>query len=90
MKKIIVIILALITVLTLTSCNMGAVGSYTFTDIHICDFGGNACHAKIIKWYDGEEGIEVSTEEFGQLFLSEGTYILFNGTCPICEKEGKK
>ena len=87
MKKIICILIAIVMLLTLAGCNMGlGLGSFEFTHIHICDFSGSSSHAKIEKWYDGESGIEVNTKEYGSLFLSEGTYILYNDECPICDK----
>ena len=38
-------------------------------------------------WYDNSKGIEVLTSECGSLFLSEGTYIMYSDTCPLCSKE---
>ena len=71
--------------LLLGSCNMGiGLGSYTFTKVHICLPGGvNKC-IPIEKWYDDDMGIEVYSEEYGALYLSEGTYILVESKCPIC------
>jgi hypothetical protein len=31
-------------------------------------------------------GIEVQTKEYGALYFSEGTYILVENKCPICDK----
>ena len=82
------IILILVLLFTLAGCNMGlGLGNFTFTHIHICDFNGNMSHAIIEKWYDTNSGIEVKTEEYGSIFLSEGTYVLYNDNCPICDSE---
>ena len=86
MKYIKIICLILIALTLLTGCNMSiGIGSYSFKHIHVCDFGGNCSDATVVNWHDNEEGIEVKTKEYGSLFLSEGTYILFNDVCPICE-----
>ena len=91
MKKIISIILT-ITVLFLvcsltTSCNQGfGLGSHTFTKVHICVGDVNKC-VELEKWYDNDGmGIEVKTKNYGALFLSEGTYILIEDKCPLCNK----
>lgn len=90
MKKIISIIL-IITVLFLvcsltTSCNKElGFRNYTFKKVHICVGDVNKC-VEIEKWYDNEIGIEVKTKNYGALYLSEGTYILIEDKCPICNK----
>ena len=85
MKKVVIAIAILvIVVFTLTACNVSiGPGSYTFTDVHISD-GVNVGHGHIESWHNDDVGIEVKTTEHGSLFLCEGTYILFNGVCPIC------
>lgn len=89
MKYIKIICLVLVLLMILTGCNLGmGPGSFTFNRVHICDFSGSCADATIIKWYDNGEGIEIKTKEYGSLFLSEGTYILFNDVCPICGKGG--
>lgn len=86
MKKAITAILLICIIMIMASCNQGlGPGSYTFTSVHIFDHSGTSNHATIIKWYNNDTGIEVNTEEYGSLFLSEGTYILFNDKCPICD-----
>ena len=74
---------------TLTACgNMSmGMGNYSFRHIH---FGRNGedHSATVEKWYDTENpGLEVKTEEYGALFLSEGTYELFESEskCPYCK-----
>lgn len=93
MKKLIlfaIMSILAITVCVLPGCNVSiGPGSYTFTDVHISD-GSNVGHGHIESWHNDDVGIEVKTEEYGSLFLSEGTYILFNGTCPICNKDFSK
>ena len=41
-----------------------------------------------MKWYESESGIEVTTKELGSIFASEGTYILVEDKCPICDAKG--
>ena len=62
-------------VLGFSSCGNQSLGmgNYSFTHIH----------ATVKSWHDNEQGIEVDTEEYGAIYCSEGTYILFeDNTCP--------
>jgi len=92
-RKILYIIMSLIILSTfiLTSCgnlSIGA-GNFNFKKVHIHLGSIDRC-LTIEKWYDNEGmGIEVKTKECGSLFLSEGTYILIEDKCPICDKIGK-
>lgn len=87
MKKILGIILVLTLLLTITSCgNMSlGLGNFTFRHVHFTDMLSGYC-ATVEKWHDNEQGIEVVTTEYGAMFLSEGSYILFENTaqCPYC------
>lgn len=87
MKKIIAIMSAVMLCATLTGCgNMGlGLGNFTFEHLHFTDKLNAEC-ATITKWYDNENGIEVKTEEFGSMYLSEGSYILIGdeNDCPFC------
>lgn len=58
-------------------------GNYTFNGVHIDTVHHTACYA-VESWNDCETGIEVKTKEKGTLFLSEGTYILYENECPLC------
>ena len=92
MRKIIAILMVLGLVVSLCSCNMGmGVGNFSYSKVHIDTHNGSGC-VEIKKWYDNDSGIEVTTKEKGSLFLSEGTYILVSGNCPICDsgKGGEK
>lgn len=88
-RKVLVIVLALCMALwmcVLTGCgneNWGF-GNYDWQHIHFSDTVGGYC-ATISSWHDNETGIEVHTEEYGSMFLSEGSYILFEtDSCPFC------
>lgn len=89
MKKKIFAVLALgaIAITSLTGCNMGfeLFGNYSFYHVHISDKIESHC-ATVSKWYDNTNGLEVDTEEYGSMFLSEGTYQLFENAekCPYC------
>ena len=88
MKRVIcLIVVTLILMLSLTACgNMSmGLGNYTFTHVHFTDMTESHC-ATVEKWYDNSEGIEVMTKEFGSLYLSEGSYIMFGEgvRCPFC------
>lgn len=85
MKKIIALVIACSMLFLFSGCNMG-VGNFEFlgNGVHICDHNGNCRDLAIDKWYDDSNGIEVKTTDFGSLFCSEGTYILYEDECPIC------
>ena len=89
MKRIIALTLVTIMlVFVLASCgneNWGF-GNYNWTHIHFTDAVEGHC-ATITSWHNNETGIEVHTQECGSIFLSEGSYILFDTAehCPFCE-----
>ena len=91
MKKIFAMVICLMMVLALcTGCgneNWGF-GNYNFTHVHVSDGVDGYC-ATIKNWHDNERGIELHTEEFGNVYLSEGTYALFEygQNCPFCNQE---
>ena len=90
MKKIVCILLVCLMVLGLCACgneNWGF-GNYNFTHVHVSDGVDGYC-ATIKSWHDSERGIELHTEEFGNVYLSEGTYALFEygQNCPFCNQE---
>ena len=89
MKRFIALTLvAVMLVLVFTSCgneNWGF-GNYNWTHIHFTDAVEGHC-ATITSWHNNETGIEVHTQECGSMFLSEGSYILFDTAehCPFCK-----
>ena len=89
MKKLLVISFALILILScLASCGNKAIfdpGTITFTHVHITDYTVGHC-LEIDKWWDTESGLEVRTSDKNGIFLSEGTYQLFESkaACPYC------
>lgn len=87
MKKFIAVIMAMVLALSLSACGNESwgVGNYTFTHVHISDAVEGHC-ATVNNWHDNESGIELHTKEFGDIYLSEGTYMLFNdgSDCPFC------
>ena len=90
--KCLSIILLLACVVTLlTGCgnmDVTGIGTFTFRHVHVTTYQQAECYT-VTKWVDGSTGIEVNTEEAGAMFLSEGTYILFENKsgCPFCNKE---
>lgn len=86
MKKILLFLTVALTVsLLLVSCgnmNFGP-GNYTFNGVHIETYHNTACYS-VETWNNSDTGIEVKTKEVGSLFLSEGTYILYENECPLC------
>ena len=87
MKKLVCILLVVLMLMCLTACgneNWG-IGNYNWTHIHFSDAVEGHC-ATIKSWHNYEPGVEVHTVECGSLFLSEGSYILFESgeQCPYC------
>ena len=87
MKKIIAILLATIMIFTFATCgneNWGF-GNYNWKHIHFSDAINGYC-ATISSWHDNTTGIEIHTVECGSMFLSEGSYILFESSVdsPFC------
>ena len=89
MKKVIAFVLILIMVLALSACGNRSIGfgNYSFKHVHFTDAVGGHC-ATVEKWYEceGSIGIEMKTTEYGAIWCSEGTYIMFESgeRCPYC------
>lgn len=89
MKKILALVICLVIITTcLVSCGNKAIfniGEFSFKHIHFTDMTKGHC-ATVEKWYDNAEGCEVKTTEFGSIYCSEGSYILFEDAskCPYC------
>jgi len=90
MKKISLILVISIMLITLCSCGNQAVfdpGNFTFKHVHYSDAIEGHC-LNIDKWWDNSGGIEVRDANTGDgVFLSEGSYQLFesSATCPYCK-----
>ena len=89
MKKIFLALALAVIVMTLVSCGNQSIGfgNYTFRKVHIDTPHFSGCYT-IENWHDDDRGIEVKTKEVGSIFLSEGTYILVEDKCPICDAQG--
>lgn len=84
---ILTIVLVIVFVCSLAACgNMSlGIGNFEFNGAHISDYAGNSVDVSIEKWYENSTGIELLLENGNSVFLSEGTYILYEDHCPICE-----
>ena len=87
MRKFIAFFLVLVMCVALMGCgneNWG-VGNYSWRHVHFSDMVEGHC-ADISSWHDNTTGIELHTVEYGSMFLSEGSYILFEShvDCPFC------
>ncbi len=90
MKKLLLTLILAVS-LTFAGCgnmNLG-LGNYTFCGVHIDTYNHTACYT-VETWTDNDTGIEVKTKEVGTLFLSEGTYILYENKCPICSQSNNE
>lgn len=87
MKKFIAIILCVVTMSAMLA-GFGnhsiGFGNFTYTKVHIDTHHYSGC-LTVEKWYESGAGIEVETKEAGSIFLSEGTYILLEADCPLCD-----
>lgn len=86
MKKLFALLLALLLCLSLAACgNMSlGLGNFEFDKVHITTYDYSGC-VEVDKWYNNETGIEIKTPD-GSLYLSEGSYILVEDNCPVCDK----
>lgn len=88
MKKIVCLILCVLLILpVLAGCNENwGIGNYNWRHVHFTDATEGHC-ATITSWHNNSTGIEIHTEECGSMFLSEGSYILFENEsdCPFCQ-----
>ena len=87
--KILTLVSILIFALLLTGCgNQGmGFGNFTYRKVHVNTYEYSGCFT-IEIWYESATGIEVDTREVGSIYLSEGTYILFEDECPMCNGHG--
>lgn len=82
------LLLVFVVTVVLTSCGNMSIGfgNYSFKRVHVDTHGYSGCF-EVDKWYDNEAGgIEVKTKDHGAMYLSEGSYILIEEQCPICDK----
>ena len=89
MKKLLAILLSVLVLsatIALVGCgNMSVgIGNFEYQRIHVDTYHHSGC-LTVENWHNGETGIEVKTTEAGSMFLSEGTYILLQGSCTFCE-----
>ena len=87
MRKFIAIVMIMVMTLAMCACgneNWGF-GNYSWKHVHFSDAVSGHC-ATISSWHDNTTGIEIHTVECGSMFLSEGSYILFESgsDCPFC------
>ena len=90
MRKFIMFFLIVVLIFSFIACgnkNYGF-GNYTFTHARISDHINAYC-VDIDSWHDNDMGIELHTYEYGNVYVSEGSYILFGNSedCPFHGKE---
>ena len=81
-----VALILVIGMITVSGCGNRAFldpGNFSFKHVHISDAVEGHC-LDIDKWWDNESGIEVRTTSGDGVFLSEGTYQMFESanSCP--------
>ena len=79
MKKILIVVIAIMLIFCLTSCRRN-----DFRRVHIFTHTGQHKCIEIQSCIMHPVGATVYTEEYGALYLSEGTYMLCESECPIC------
>lgn len=94
MKRILSIICISILAITMMF-GLGSCGNQRLFDIeadvynYIHDVYNGKCYA-ITSWKNNNIGIKVVTRDYGNLYFSEGTYILVSNYCPICGNHKEK
>ena len=90
MIKKLTILLITILLLIFSSCNPASPSwEKDPIGIHIYTADGQCNCIKITGWYEHSNGtLQVETEEYGELLLAKGTYIMYNTICPICNTKG--
>ena len=86
MKRIFIIALVVALMFVMTSCDDFLSSQSDFNGVHILVNNGQDKCVKMKSVHYYNTGIQVETEEFGPLLLSEGTYIVYKDKCPICGK----
>ena len=92
MKRVAIIITCLFVMCAcLVGCgNMALLdpGTFTFNHLHSDTYHDPMCFT-VEKWWDNENGIEVQTKECGNMYFSEGDYVLIEKAekCPYCNGE---
>ena len=89
MKKYVIGVLALGTMIAATGCgNMAIIdpGNFNFTHLRTDTNNNRPMCLTVEKWWDNDRGIEVMTTECGAMYFSEGDYILMTDamSCPYC------
>ena len=94
-KSIAMALLAL-AALALSGCSGSGNGGWgveygvVYDKVHLFDGGATKGHCeRIVKWSHVSDAClaQVTLESGVDLFLSEGTYLLVRGRCPICGEE---
>ena len=86
MRKFIAVIMIALMAFGLCACNENwGFGNYSWKHVHFTD-NVEGHSATISSWHDNTTGIELHTVECGSMFLSEGSYVLFENAsdCPYC------
>lgn len=86
MKKAIIALLCIALLFVFTSCNAATPNwENDPVGVHILTHSGEDKCLRIKGWYEHHSGgLQVETEEYGELLLSQGTFILYDTICPIC------
>lgn len=89
-KSVCIILIVFMLFILLAGCDDSTysvgIGSTNYTGVHIADLAGNVRDVPVRVWYDSSVGIRIETDDCVILYLSEGTYIMYSGSCPICER----
>lgn len=53
--------------------------------VHVCDSYGDCFDYEIISYHiDSHGGAYISSKDYGEMYVPQGSYILFESDCPLC------
>lgn len=55
--------------------------------VHVCDSYGDCFDYEIISYrIDSHGGVCISSKDYGEMYVPQGSYILFENDCPLCAR----
>lgn len=83
----VIVVLAIMFVCIAASCSAILHTTERYGVVHVCDSYGN-CFDYEIKSYrlDRVGGAYIVSKDYGEMYLPQGMYALFENDCPLCAR----